>query len=304
MKRVFVLNPAAGGGALGRKLRGLETYFRDRTGSFEALLCDGREDTIKKTRAALVAGAKQIVAVGGDGTMNAVANGFFDAGALVRPDASLAVGCIGTGSDYYRMICGQGPVDWRDVVLNGNSRRVDVALIRRLDDAQALPIYFLNLAGFGLSAQVVARKERMPRWLPRSLCYVLPTLASYFRARPWQARVELDCQQFQREVLSVVVGKGIYAGGGMRFGGAVELDDGLLEVTVFQPMSLLTLLAKTPRLYRGDFAGETKIAKYKARRVVLHASPPLPAECDGELIGSGEFEVTLLPRAIQICVPR
>jgi YegS/Rv2252/BmrU family lipid kinase len=303
MKRVFVLNPHAGGGALDRQLRGLETYFLDRTGSFEALLCDSREDTIRKTSAALAAGATQIVAVGGDGTMNAVANGFFHAGDPTRSDATLAVGCIGTGSDYYRMICGQGLVDWRDVVLSGNSRRVDVAVIRRLDDAQARPVYFLNLAGFGLSAQVVARKERMPRWLPRSLCYVLPTLASYFSVRPWQTHIEIDCQQFQREVLSVVVGKGIYAGGGMRFGGAVELDDGLLEITVFQPMSLLALLAKTPRLYRGDFAGENKITKHKAQRVVLRARPSLPAECDGELIGSGDFEVTLIPRALPVCTP-
>jgi diacylglycerol kinase (ATP) len=303
MKRVFVLNPKAGGGAVGHKLHDLETFFRHRTGSFEAVLCDGREDTMQKTRAALVAGAQQIVAVGGDGTMNAVANGFFDGGAAVRPEACLAVARIGTGSDYYRTLCGQRSIDWRDVVLDGNQRRVDVAVIRALDDPQARPIYFLNLAGFGLSARVVAGKERMPRWLPRSLCYLLPTLASYLSVRPWPVRLEIDGEQIEREALSVVVGKGIYAGGGMRFGGGVELDDGLLEITVFQPMSLLGMLAKTPRLYRGDFEGEEKIEKRKARRVVLRARPPLPVECDGELIGSGDVEVTILPQAIRVCVP-
>jgi diacylglycerol kinase family enzyme len=73
---------------------------------------------------------------------------------------------------------------------------------------------------------------------------------------------------------------------------------------VFQPMSLLGMLAKTPRLYRGDFEGEEKIEKRRARRVVLCARPPLPAECDGELIGSGDVEVTVLPQAIWVCVPR
>ncbi len=303
MKRVFILNTTAGGGKWARKLGDLDSFFRRRTGSFEAVRCGGREDAVRETRAALTAGACQVVAVGGDGTANAVANGFFEGGAAVRPEASLAVAGVGTGSDYFRALCGPGPVDWREVVLNGHRRQIDLAVVRAADDPQARPIYFLNLAGFGLSARVVARKERMPRWLPRSLRYLLPTLASYPGARPWRVRLEVDGAAIEREALSVVVGKGVYAGGGMRFGGAVELDDGLLGITVFRPMSLLRMLVRTPGLYRGNLEGDGGIERRRARRVVLRARPPLPAECDGELIGSGDAEVTILPRSISVCVP-
>jgi diacylglycerol kinase family enzyme len=286
---------------MGPQARRRESFFRSRIDSFEAVRCGGREDAIRKTRTALTAGACQVVAVGGDGTANAVANGFFEGGATVRPEASLAVAGVGTGSDYLRALCGPRPVDWREVVLNGHRWRVDLAVVRAADDPQARPIYFLNLAGFGLSARVVARKERIPRWLQRSLRYRLPTLASCPGARPWRVRVEVDGAPIEREVSSVVVGKGVYAGSGMRFGGGVELDDGLLGITVFRPMSLLRMLVRTSRLYRGDLEGDGGIERRRARRVVLRGRPPLPAEGDGELIGSGDVAVTILPRSISVC---
>jgi len=90
MKRVFVVNPKAGRGISPRRLQRLETFFLRRGGSFDAVLTSSRQDVVTRTRELLRRGADQIVAVGGDGTLNAVANGFFEQGRLVRPDASLA----------------------------------------------------------------------------------------------------------------------------------------------------------------------------------------------------------------------
>ena len=92
VNRVFVINPKAGRGMDERGVAKLEAYFRRRGSSFHAILSQSRrDDVINRTRKALRQGAEQIVAVGGDGTVNAVANGFFENGELVRPDACLAI---------------------------------------------------------------------------------------------------------------------------------------------------------------------------------------------------------------------
>ncbi len=304
MKRVFVVNPRAGGGARRRWLEDLQRYFHRHGAEFEALLCRSREETIDRTRQALETGAEQVVAVGGDGTMNAVLQGFFADERLVRPEASLAVARVGTGSDYFRTVSGNRRLDWRQIVLDPRLQPVDVGVFRRPERPQDGPRYFLNMTGFGLSADVVERKERLPRWLPRSLCYLVPTLASYLSVRPWRVRIWLDDELLERELLSLIVSKGIYAGGGMRFGGQVALDDGWLEVTVFRPLSLAKLLLKTPKLYRGDYAGEPSIEKFQARRVRIECLTTIAAESDGELVGTGSTEVALVPRSLQVCFPR
>lgn len=303
MNRVFIVNPRAGGGRSLRWLEQLEAYFRQRSGSFQAAVCRSGEETSLRTREALDAGAEQIVSVGGDGTMNAVLQGFFRDERPVRPEASLAVARVGTGSDYFRTVVGNTRRDWREIVLAPELRAVDVGVVRHLTQEPPATRFFLNMVGFGLSAQVVERKERLPGWLPRSLCYLVPTLASYLSARPWRVTLELDDRPIERELLSLIVGKGIFAGGGMRFGGNVALDDGWLEVTLFQPLPLAKLLLKTPRLYRGDFEGEPSIEKFRARQVRFTATPAIPCECDGDLLGSGDATITLLPQALRVAFP-
>ena len=99
---------------------------------------------------------EQIVAVGGDGTVNAVANGFFEKDELVHPAACLAVAKAGSGSDYFRGLTKTKRHDWREIVLNPSVRRVDAALMQIAGRPE--PLYFVNMATFGMSAEVCRQK--------------------------------------------------------------------------------------------------------------------------------------------------
>ena len=303
MKRIFIVNPKAGGGIGSRKLDQLERYFDRQGAAFEAVLTASREDATQKTREALRGGADQIVAVGGDGTLNAVANGFFDQGRAIRPQAALAASRVGSGSDYFRGLVAGTRRDWRQIVIHPDVRPADVVACRALDDSNAEPFHFLNLMGFGMSAEVVRRKQDLPTWLPRSLSYLLPTLPNLFRAKAARVRIEADGASIEADAVAVFAAKGTYAGGGMRFGGGVTLDDGRLDVTLVRPMSPWRMLLKTPKLYSGNFAGDPEIEKLVTSRLRIEAEPALPAECDGELHGATGVELTVLPRAIHVCFP-
>lgn len=300
MKRIFIINPMAGAGITRRAVERLESYFRRRGGSFDAVISQSREDVIRCTRQALGQGVDQVVAVGGDGTVNAVANGFLENEMLVRPDACLAVAKAGSGSDYFRGLTKSARVDWREIVLSPAVRPVDVA---RFEAPPAATVYFLNMATFGMSAEVVRQKASMSRFWPRSARYLLPTVRGLFHARESAVRLTLDGQVVSRQAFCIMVAKGAYSGGGMRFGSSVALDDGRFEITLFRPMPVWKMLIKTPNLYSGNLHDEPTIEKLTAARVEIEAKPPLLAEVDGDVVGSATVSITILPQRIPVCFP-
>jgi len=302
MKRLFVINPNAGAGMRPRALERLERFFRGRANSFEAVVSKSREDVIFRTRRALQRGIEQIVAVGGDGTVNAVANGFFENDELVHPDACLAVAKTGSGSDYFRGLTRTAGRDWREIVLDPAIRRVDAAQVKV--GGQAEPIYFVNMATFGMSAEVCRRKAAMSKHWPTSLRYLLPTVRGLFRTRQSNVRLTADGQTHERCAICIMVAKGAYSGGGMLFGKNVALDDGRFEVTLFRPLPVWQMLLKTPKLYSGELENEPSTEKLTAARIDLVAAPPLLAEIDGDVIGDAPVSMNVVPGRLPVCFPR
>ncbi len=253
------------------------------------------QDLVDKTTAALDAGYEQIVAVGGDGTLNGVANGF-----LARPDtkACLAVANLGTGCDYWRSLGHRG--DWADLLDHHEVRRVDAGRLTFRDGSRG----YLNCATAGLAADVVRRHASVPSWIPGSLSYAIPALGSLFLCEPRDVEIVLDGNVIREPVLGLFLAKGIYAGGGMRLGGNVSFEDARLDVTVIRGMGLLKTLPRFPKVFSGNFRGDEGFVKTTANRVEVRAPSGFAYEADGELLGSGAFEATVLPRAVPVCFPR
>jgi diacylglycerol kinase (ATP) len=304
MKRKFIINPHSGKSLTAGDLAGLETFFTARTGSFDYAIAESRDAAVRITRESLREGVDQIVAVGGDGTVNAVANGFIEQSRPIRPESCLAIANTGTGSDYFKSIAAAAPVrDWKELVLDHVVRPVDVGRIR-FADPHRCDQYFVNMASAGMVAEVVGKKGRGSRRLPPGLRYLLATLSSLFSYRPKQVQVEIDGQWSDWEVLVISVCKGRYAGRGMRFGGEATLFDGLFDVTLFQAISPVEMLVKLRKLYTGAFQNERAIRKLKARRISIRAPSALPVEFDGELCGTTDVELSVEPQLLRLCFPQ
>ena len=116
-----------------------------------------------------------------------------------------------------------------------------------------------------------------------------------------QLETETEC--LDMEVLLVSACKGVYAGRGMRFGGEVSLFDGLFDVTCIGAMGRVETLRKLRKLYTGAFHGERAVRKLRARKVAIRAPSALPVEFDGELGGTTDVELSVVPQALRICFP-
>jgi diacylglycerol kinase family enzyme len=303
VKRVFLINRKSGSGISRRAIERLEEYFRARDGSFTAFLPESREGAIVETRAALARGAQQIVAVGGDGTASAALNAFFDQDKLINPEACLAVAQAGSGSDYFRGLTHGTRPDWREIVLEPAIRRVDIGRVEPLRKGSIEPLYFLNMATFGFAAEVVRRKSAMSLWWPTAARYLLPTLSGLLNVRPAQLRMRTNGCELARPCFCLIVAKGAYSGGGMKFGREVGLDDGRFELTLFEPMPAWRMILKTPKLYSGNLHTEPNVEKLFSNVVEIDAEPPFLFECDGDVIATEAVKLQVVPQALRVCFP-
>lgn len=298
MKRKFLINPAAGGGIPAKALNEMKEFFQREDGEFHPVLCGSRREMIEETGEALKKGFGQIVAVGGDGSVNAVANGFFDAGgSALNPEACLAVAPLGSGSDYFRTLRGGSGAGWREIVTKGRIVEADVGFL----DTGKNRGYFVNMAGLGVSAEIVKIKEKLPSWVPRSLCYAVPTIYQAPKIRPFPAKLLLDGKPVEEKLLAAFLAKGTYAGGGMRLGGRASLDDGCFDLTLIHAMPLGEIVKNLPRLFLGDIDQVKGIEKIKVKKVEILGPKAVPIEIDGELAGTSPAAFSVIPKAIRVC---
>jgi diacylglycerol kinase family enzyme len=152
--RVLVLNPVSGDGDHGPRVRELAAEY-----GYVVRETERAGDAIDLARAAAES-ADEVVACGGDGTLNHVVRGLWEADAL--DDVRFGVVPGGTGNDFASNVDVTGIEGAFEVLAEGEERRVDLGTVA-VDDGAPLP--FLNSCICGLTADASAattpdQKER------------------------------------------------------------------------------------------------------------------------------------------------
>ena len=301
MKRKFIINPSSASGNARKKLREIQEYFQHHDGEFNFVETVSRTDITVQTTRAIEEGFEQIVAVGGDGTVNAVANGFFNPeGNPIHRDACLAVVPVGTGSDYFRTLSSNHSSSWQKIIRNPKKIKADLGLVYP-GPGRDKKTYFVNMAGVGISAEVAQLKSRVPKWIPKELSYLTSTLTHLPQLQTFQADILLDGQAYNSSLLGAFFSKGKYAGAGMKFGKEVELNDGQFEVTLVPDLSAVEVLKNIPRLFNGTLDEVKGVIKARAKKIQFRAVRPIECETDGEPIGKTPIELEIAPQALWVC---
>jgi YegS/Rv2252/BmrU family lipid kinase len=248
-----------------------------------------------------------IVAAGGDGTVNEVANGFLDpvSGAPLSADPALGILPLGTGGDFRRTL-GIGPRDAIDILASGAERRIDMGKARYLgfDDAMHTR-YFINVVSFGMGGEVAARSHNFLSPASGKAAFLLATLETCFRYGGKRVRFTTDDNigSHSFPVTNVAIGNGRYHGGGMHVCPKALIDDGALDVTVIEYLPLHELALNLPTLYSDNLYRHRKTHHFRARRVRAESDETVRIEIDGEPLGALPLEVTVLPGAMRVVCP-
>ena len=238
---------------------------------------------VELAAAAARAGAKHVVAVGGDGTVHEVANGLLRAGS----DAALGVVPAGSGNDFAKLIGVYGHDPARAVA------RLVTARSRRFDAGRVLDEWFVNSVGFGFGPAVVKRRNTM-HYLRGFLSYLVPIVQTFFRFVPPVFDVAAPGFRERGYMMMVEACNGTTAGGSYRFAPDADPTDGKMDVCLIRRVSLPRFLLAIPRVMRGTHLTMREVALIKTAKLVIRTPEELLiVHVDGELREPGVNECTV-----------
>ncbi len=308
-KTVLVINPQSQNGELGRRWPQLSGVIR-RELAFEEVRTRRPGDATRLTREALADGAERVVAIGGDGTINEVINGFFDQGEPVAPDAALGVLPYGTGGDFRKTIhIPKSLTTGARILARGKTKKIDVG---RLDlttrSGGAETRVYANIASFGVSGMVDRFVNEASKRLGGRLSFAFATVKASIVYRNQRVRMVFDDDEASAEtatVYTVAVANGRYFGGGMYIAPDAEIDDGFFDVVTLGDINLLDFVRNGRHIYGGTHLGLDKVSCRRARK--LRAEPAggdvVEIDMDGETPGILPATFTLMPQALSLVVP-
>jgi YegS/Rv2252/BmrU family lipid kinase len=289
-----ILNPAAGRGAARRAKDPVARAFRTQGWTVEVAETQWPGHGSDLATSAVAAGARYVIAVGGDGAVHEVANGLLRA----RSSAALGVVPIGSGNDFAKLVGMHGHDVARAVA------RIATARERRFDAGRVLDEFFVNSLGFGFGPAVVRTRNAMPGW-KGFLSYLVPVVRTFASFTPPLFEVEADGFSERGRMMMVEVCNGTTAGGSYRFAPEADPADGRFDACLIRRVGLPRFLVALPRVLRGTHVRMREVAMIRTTRLRIRGpEAPLLLHLDGELRQPGVHEctVTLEPGCLKVLV--
>ena len=304
---LFIINPVSGGGAALKTWRAARPALQAAGVAVREHVTTRAGEAIEITRAALTEGITRIVAVGGDGTLSEVVNGYLDDNERpLNPQAAIGILPGGTGADFCKTLGISSREQAIQALLGATIKTIDAGRITLNDTRrQTFTRAFINLASFGLggdTAMWVNRwRGKRSRLLKGQAKYALAALRALDRYRNHRVRVRFD-QQSELEIDSnlLVVANGRYAGGGMMLAPEARLDDGLFDVILADGATRLDIIKELPRIGRGGHLKNPRVSAHRARVVSITTDEPLAIDVDGDFAGHTPAELVILPSVVKM----
>jgi diacylglycerol kinase (ATP) len=304
--RSFVIvNPAAAAGGTGRSWERIARALHSALGGdFQHAVTQGRGEATLLTRSALREGFEMVVAVGGDGTLNEVAGGFFEAGSAVQivPQAVLGVVPLGTGCDFARTI-EQPNLETACARLAGRTTRtIDVGLANYTNhDGAPESRIFMNVASFGVSGVVARLVSPRLKAVSGRLAFTLATMRALAVYRDQTVTLKInDMAPRSLEITNCAFGNGRFFGAGMQVAPEAKLDDGELDITIWSGFGLRDFIRLRGAIRDGSHVREPGTQTWRSRRASATSESIVLLEIDGESVGRLPARFELLPAAMRL----
>ncbi|XP_013688241.1 sphingoid long-chain bases kinase 2, mitochondrial-like isoform X1 [Brassica napus] len=310
---VFVVNPQGANGRTAKEWKKLLPYLRSRLGE-DCNICEsltsGPSHAIDITREAIRDGADAVIAVGGDGTLHEVVNGFFWEGKPVgnlnseaSHSAALAdsVSYVRANLEYIlRFIRKNDPCEAVERIAKGIRSRVDVGVI---DQEGRDSHYFINVADVHLSAKAGFYASKYKKF--GNLCYVIGALQAFMGHENRDMRIKVNGGEWEvyPQVTALCVGNAKYFGGGMKITPNADPGNGNLEVVVLQDFKWYDFILKLHKLYNGTHLSVNNVSSRSVQSIEVEEiseSGSIYVQSDGEHLGFLPRKFQVLPGAIDM----
>ncbi|MCI1779706.1 MAG: diacylglycerol kinase family lipid kinase [Bacteroidales bacterium] len=302
---IVIVNPTAGSGKGLKDWPIISNQMYDKGLKFTCLFTEHKYHAIELTVKAINDGFRNIVAVGGDGTIHEVVNGIFIQKVAPTTNITLAVIPTGTGNDWIRMFgISKTYSEAVESMVVKKTVLQDVAKVDFFETRVPHVRYMANVAGLGFDAVVNLHYNRLKDEgkYGKSL-YLRSTFNTFMGFRSKKFCIKADGKIFyEGMVFSGAVGIGRFNGGGMQQTPVASVNDGLMDLTIIKKMPKLRVLKNFKLLFSGNIYKIPKVIHMQAKRIEIHTIPQTRIEIDGEAVGTSPFIFELMPQMIKVVV--
>lgn len=296
---IVLVNPASGRGRAKKSLLRVRETFDERKYSASFAETSSRQEMQELARGAIAGGTRLLIAMGGDGTVQAVVE------EAIGHEVAVGVIPCGGGNDFGAALgIPTEPAAAANLLLDGEVRAVDVARATTADGKSRI---FLGGGGVGLDAETTRHaNERYGGW-PGRLRYVTAALHAYMQFQPISVKAE-----FPETGLTVDGGALLTAsvlntptfGAGIRLAPEARMDDGMLDVVFLDYLRWGEILRLLPRLMINGTIPDSRLKRFRTAKVRLSADRACMFHGDGEIFGPAPVEIEVLRGGVNVLAPR
>jgi lipid kinase YegS len=253
-----------------------------------------KKDKARVVKEALAAGAKRIVAGGGDGTLGAVADALVGKGKK-RPRAAMGVLPLGTANDFAHG-CGLPVEDLGqclEIACTRKARPIDVGRVNGKS--------FINVTSGGFGAEITATTPVAMKKALGGGAYTIMGFVRAFQLEPYQGRLLVPGEEpLEGSMLMMAVGNNRLAGGGFEVAPKASLDDGLLDLSVVgeragAPPGRILQELKTPDAPDNQYVLYRQLAEF-----TIECQQEVHFNLDGEPTVDRRLEFSVLPKHLNV----
>jgi YegS/Rv2252/BmrU family lipid kinase len=304
LKTRVIINPASNHGRTRHRWseikEGLKSFFKE----FKYDFTERPFQATELTREALKEGTELLIGVGGDGTVNEIANGFFDQQKIINPEATLGIVPSGTGCDLTRSL--NIPRNLKNaikLISEAPDQSIDVGKVcYSTPGGQSASRYFLNIADFGLGGEVVKKvnEERLKR---KASSYIRCLIETMLTFKGHEVRISVDDQpEASGNYLIGAIANGQVFGKGMKVAPQARLDDNLFDIILIKSLKFIEFCWHGWKLINGSHLSYHKVTMLRGRSVRVFPLTPQPVliELDGEQVGNLPASFEIIPSSLQV----
>lgn len=260
----------------------------------DVALAKPKEEATPLAKQAVKDGYKIVIAMGGDGTLEAVLRG------LVGSKARLGIIPIGTQNNIAKSLGIPETIEEACALIAAkNTRKLDVGQIKVKKQKK---LYFFELAAIGLVAALYPKANKLANGQLSKIKDIALTVMHH-EPEPKVYLTLDDESKIEIKTMLVVVSNAPMFGANFLVAPDASLQDGLLDVSVYPDFSKAEILGYYAKIMDEGYSANSKVQRYRARELEIKASPKMEVMADGVMLGKGKVKIKSLPGSLWIITP-
>ncbi|MFW6034779.1 MAG: diacylglycerol/lipid kinase family protein [Halothermotrichaceae bacterium] len=291
-----IVNPVSASGRTAKLWPHYQEQFDMEKINIASVYTDYPGHAAELVRQAITEGYIRIMAVGGDGTVNEVVNGFVENDKLVSPAVELIVFSQGTGCDFIKSLgIKRGFAEIVSIIKKGSKKYFDLGCVTYISfHGKKRNRYFVNLADVGIGAETVQLVNNSTKIFGGFLTYLTGALRTILKYNNKNIRLKVDGEELMnKKINSVMVANGRFFGGGIKIAPFASPENGVFDIVILGDLSKREIVYNLARAYKGKHVSHPKVDIIKGRKIEVESSTKMIVEVDGEIIGylPGSFQI-------------